>query len=1035
MKTRTAAIVLILLVPQATMALEPQISLVTKKPIGRLAVAGLLDIDLHAQFMVSRTFDKDTALNWYNCGRSGGGSFNEVGGSFGDFGLHVPHDQRADKYPHWVSIDKVPAVRFDGNDMMKGNFPVEEVTADTEDFALEIWVRDESISGGEVVLGWQSEDGKTTSAPLSLPAATGGSKNWRHIVINCTADKEMWHIDNKPLPGGPRRMLIQKGHRMVLGGASSAKPSFKGELAAVRLHEKAMTAEQIAHNFKGGVMLGTELHSWWRMEEEQWWSAESEHFRHCVDKKEMAGWDEKKTAEFHERVPKMFKTGEECYHLYGERLALRMSLVSTRPEFRGDGIKYKIPIQPSKGSWMGWDKNLGFGWGCQGAGYFNPHELVHGCQAQSGGGIEGNYWEAHANFPQIYLGIYQTLPPDTASVSMLFPANGRNYYHDRLMFEHLAQTPEYGPMFISKMWYDAKYESGKHAYPWVTFTKLDPDPSTPLDYEWMRMVQKCVTWDFETFDKKTPNLYAHSANRQKEKITRFARTYLEPMPFEEGWWRAPQSMVPQQLGYNICPLKVAGARVSVQLAGDIVNEERGSDWRAAFVAVDSAGKPSYSRSVGVGAALDFDCGQAKELYLVVCAIPKKIMSVHMTGDYRSPEQERFPYKVKLKGCEPLDLLRPVPPTVAGAKHANGGGFVAATAKVDPTAYIGPDAQVLGNAKVLGNARIEDYAVVMDNATVSDSAQVSGYAQIGREAVLRDQARLRDYAVVKGRTIVRERARILEHATADNAKEISGDATLKGIAAVGGTVTGSAILEGHYAKTNPITRGAWFTWSWSQGKNPGELDQELGGLQAQYAFENSHLALAWDTHGASHAYLRGKPAIVSDPARTSAGKGAVLVLNGRDQYLEFPRSVVDLQDMTIDLHVQWDGGTAGQRIIECRGSKESFFYLTPSDTDGKLAFVMRKGGIEQSLKAPPLHSGAWTRVQVNLTGDTGRLSVDGKPVAENPKMTMNPEDVRPTLCLIGRGASSGFFKGRLDDVSIYCNATPTQEPASSPGANR
>ena len=33
---------------------------------------------------------------------------------------------------------------------------------------------------------------------------------------------------------------------MVLGGASAAKPSFKGDLAAVRLHDQAMSEEQIA---------------------------------------------------------------------------------------------------------------------------------------------------------------------------------------------------------------------------------------------------------------------------------------------------------------------------------------------------------------------------------------------------------------------------------------------------------------------------------------------------------------------------------------------------------------------------------------------------------------------------------------------------------------------------------------------------------------------------------------------------------------------------------------------------------------------
>jgi hypothetical protein len=93
---------------------------------------------------------------------------------------------------------------------------------------------------------------------------------------------------------------------LVLGGASAMKPSFKGDLAAVRLHDEALTVEEITHNFKGGVMLGTEIHNWWRMEPDKWWVKESEHFRHCVDKEEMKGWSPQQLKEFNDRVPGMF---------------------------------------------------------------------------------------------------------------------------------------------------------------------------------------------------------------------------------------------------------------------------------------------------------------------------------------------------------------------------------------------------------------------------------------------------------------------------------------------------------------------------------------------------------------------------------------------------------------------------------------------------------------------------------------------------------------------------------------------------------
>ncbi|MBL7223362.1 MAG: hypothetical protein ISS72_05895, partial [Candidatus Brocadiae bacterium] len=1039
------------------LGMEKEKSLVTGERIGKLAVAGKLDIDLHAVFMVSRTFEKDTVLHWYNCGYSGGGRRNTVGGSFGDFGLHVPHTRRDEEYPHGVSTPESPAVHFDGGDIMKGNFAVEDAAAGAEDLALEVWVRDSKPSKGEVILGWQSEDGRETSAPLTYPAQFAGSGAWRHLVVNCTATEETWVLDGKKLSTGPRKMIIRKGHRMVLGGASASKPSFEGDLAVVRLHEKALSEEQIAHNFSGGILLGTELHSWWRLEKDQWWVKESAHFRHCVDKKEMAAWSKRDTARFHERVPGMFELAEKLHHLYSERLALRIGVVSSKPEYRGDGIKYKIPIQPSKGNWMGWSGKLGFGWACQGAGHINPHELVHGCQGQTGGAMQGNYWEAHANFPQTYAGVYQTLPPTCcARVCMFFPANGRCYYHARLMFEHLAQTPEYGPMFISKLWYDAGTETEKNEYPWRAFTRFDPDPATPLAYEWARMVQRCVTWDFEIYGGKPADLYKQDAARGKDEILRYARVLLEPVPYEQGWWRAPMEMAPQQLGWNICPLKIASDEASAELSG-YINKERGSDWRAGFVGVDAAGKPRYGKIAGVGETLRFKVGKGtKELYLVVCATPTKIMAVNMTGDFRSAEQERFPYKVRLAGCQPLDVLIPARPTETGARHANGGGFVAATAQADPTAYVGPQAQVLGKAKVLGHARIEDCAVVKDSATVRDHARVSGHAVVSGNATVRDRAKLRDCATVTGNTGVRDSARILEHGYTDGGcAEIYGNATLKGVAWVGGRVGGTAILDGHYRKSNLIDKGVWFTWSWGIGHNPGEHDIELGGLYAQYLFETQHPILAWDTYGATHAILHGNPKTVAYPDRKASKSysyvqtygrkqkvefsvqtsGTALALNGRDQFLELPRGVADLHDLSVAVTLKHRGGKPNQRLVEFAADAKTRMYLTHADSAGRPAFVITKGGKTQTLRSSaPIPQGKWAELTLVLSGDTGILQIDGKTVAREGGITLNPDDLRATMCLVGRGLEGDFFAGELEGVSIYSvplvdEQPPTPNPAA------
>ena len=576
-------------------ALEKETSLVTGKKVGQLAVAGRLLIDVHAEFMMSRTFENDTVLHWYNMGVSGGGAFNkESGGSFGDFGLHVPHPQRDDKYPHAVLVGDVPAAKFDGGDMMKGNFVIDAPAANREDLAIEVWVQDEDPEQGEVIFGWQSEDGKQTSGTLTYPTGLAGSNKIQLITLNCTADEQTWYVNGRKVASDDREYFIAEGHKMVLGGVCSLRPSFKGSLVAFRLHSEAMTEEEIAHNAAGGPMLGTELHDWWRTEGDEMWRVDrSKHFRNCISREQLAEMTPQQREQFEERLPGMFELAEKIYHLYSERLAMRSSVVSAKPELRGDGIKYTIPNQPSNGNWMGWDGKLGFGWACQGAGHINPHELVHGWQAQTGGTMQGNYWEAHANFPQTYAGVYQTVPPACVTrVCMFFPANGRCYYHDRLMFEHLAQTPEYGPMFISKLWYDAGTAENKNEYPWTAFTRFDPDPSTDLGYEWTRMVQKCITWDYQIFGGKPADLYKQDGNWAGPEMKRYGQTLLERIPYDTQWWRSPKEMSPQQLGYNICPLNIEGGRATAMLDG-YISKKRGGDWRAAFVGVKLDGTPVY----------------------------------------------------------------------------------------------------------------------------------------------------------------------------------------------------------------------------------------------------------------------------------------------------------------------------------------------------------------------------------------------------------------------------------------------------------
>ena len=181
------------------LALDKEISLLTGKSIGNLAVAGRLAIDLHAEFMMARTYENQTVLNWHNCGYSGGGAFNTVGGTVGNFGLDVPWQQRTAKYPVAALRGTNQVARFDGQKTLKANFAVDEALTGSAPLSIEIWFYDESPTAGQVLLGWQSPDGAQTSGAVAIPSGITGNSNPRHLVLTATQATQAWYLDGTKL--------------------------------------------------------------------------------------------------------------------------------------------------------------------------------------------------------------------------------------------------------------------------------------------------------------------------------------------------------------------------------------------------------------------------------------------------------------------------------------------------------------------------------------------------------------------------------------------------------------------------------------------------------------------------------------------------------------------------------------------------------------------------------------------------------------------------------------------------------------------
>ena len=963
-----------------------------------IAVAGKLLIDLHPDVMLTSNATGN-AVHWFNAGY--------CWGEFGNFGFDGPPAQ----YPDCVSIDGHAGVAFNGKTWIKGDMVAGPELSGASNFSVEVWALQPKPAPGECLISWADK------GELDYPEAgiVASPEKWHHVAIVYTAGPtpgRVLYVDGVEKARTAGALTIATGGVFFVGCASDGARKYTGALSAVRVHSGALTPEQVQHNFKGGIDLGTvfleNIDPKVPPTDPTWSHHTNAGMRAYFSKHFRTMWEpakDEKGIMTEAQARQQLDDYEQIYAFY-TTLGMHPPVVSANREQRGDGIKYKINICNNwdGGAFGGYNGERGCGYPIAAPGIAHAHELGHAYQTQQMGAFPGNYWETHTSWMSKKFEFKGKAFVYTYGAPNFFVSNGRNYYGSFHIFEQLSLDPAFGPLFIAKMWHKGRRDaSGRPPFLWQIAETIDPNPATSLADEWVKMARRQITWDYPDADRNPKD---SPVNRRTD------RANIEPIPHMPGWWWIGKEWAPQQYGFNIVPLEPAAKTVTVDFQG-YADPVRGSDWRACLVAVNGKNEARYGTIWHNGRNTMALGDDEKALYLVVACTPSKVMDIEMAGDapsasFRSLEQDQMPYRMQLEGATPKDVWMPATPAEKGHPHRNGGGFVADTAKVDDTAYVGPNAQVLGTSKVAGNARIEDYAVVRDDATVKDHAVVGGHAMVIGDGVVQDYAKVRDFGTVEGGAVLKNHAKVLEHGT-DSGK-VSGYATVRGFAHTrGAKVYGSSILDGAYTKENEISNGVWLTWSWGAGKNAGEGDFELGGLYVQYLFNSNHTYRAVDTYGLTHGYLVGNPVIAN----------GCIELNGKDQFVEMPNDVADIRDITVDVAVQWNGGARNQRIFEFAADKGACMYLTPAGDDGVLAFVIRKGGKEQVLKGrEPLPMGQMSSVRVLLCEDTGMLYVNSNLVAQSDAITLNPEDIRATACYLGRGIAGDYFAGKIDSISVY-----------------
>ncbi|HEY2574896.1 MAG TPA: LamG-like jellyroll fold domain-containing protein, partial [Streptosporangiaceae bacterium] len=166
-------------------------------------------------------------------------------------------------------------------------------------------------------------------------------------------------------------------------------------------------------------------------------------------------------------------------------------------------------------------------------------------------------------------------------------------------------------------------------------------------------------------------------------------------------------------------------------------------------------------------------------------------------------------------------------------------------------------------------------------------------------------------------------------------------------------------------------------------------------------------------------------------------GHAVKLAGTGDYLNLPAGIgKGLSGFTISAWVKPSALPTWSRVFDFGTGTSTYMFLTVSDGSGpRFAITTSGGGGEQQLSSStPLPLSTWSHLAVTLSGSTGTLYVNGKPVATNSSMTLHPSDLgNTTQDWIGRSEfGDPYLNAAVDDFAIYSSALSASQIAALAG---
>ena len=234
----------------------------------------------------------------------------------------------------------------------------------------------------------------------------------------------------------------------------------------------------------------------------------------------------------------------------------------------------------------------------------------------------------------------------------------------------------------------------------------------------------------------------------------------------------------------------------------------------------------------------------------------------------------------------------------------------------------------------------------------------------------------------------------------------------------------------------VERYALYNWvedvrrlEWDDGSltTAGEVyrDQVSSISYQQQAYASDQPAFAlynFDNDNRDFSGNANHPLAIGLPKKQPGKNNNAIDLDGSDDYLMLPTNMADATDFSFAAWVYWNGGNQWQRIFDFGADSNNYMFLTPSAYSSQLRFAITTSGYngEQRLESGAFPVNQWTHVAVTLSGNQGRLYVNGSQV-DVETIALDPSTLGAYNNYIGKSqfSSDPLFDGMLDDV-IFTN---------------